>query len=645
MEPDATQNWTQMGSNSMTPESYEGAQTPLEPANPLYAYIGAFVDELARAGVRQVVVCPGSRSTPLALALAAHPNLHVWMHVDERSAAFFALGMAKQSREPVALVCTSGTAAANFFPAIVEAKLAHVPLLALTADRPHELRETGAPQAIDQNHLYGAHVKWFADAALPEASNEALRYIRALADRAVRTTLAVPAGPVHLNFPLREPLIPAAQPLPPVEQRDAAAWYGRPDGTPYTTVTPSKLTLPGDQIERLADTLAGARHGLMFVGPQHYPALRMPLLQLAQRLGYPVLADPLSQLRGANTSEGAPVITSYDAFLRSERFVATYAPDVALRFGPMLTSKPALLYLQRYSACRQIVVDGQAGWEEPSHLAAEIIAADPVDLCERLLATLDQRENTTEREWSQSWRQTDQVAHAALTDAINRFEQPFEGRVFTELAGLLPNGATLVVGNSMPVRDCDTFFWGGWGSASGEQPIRVLGNRGANGIDGVVSTALGISAAQKALGGGPTVLVIGDLSFYHDLNGLLAAKLHGLDLTVILVNNDGGGIFSFLPQVEYPQHFEQVFGTPLGLDFSAAVGMYGGALTRLAGADWANFRAAVSQSLSTEGLHVLEITTERASNVEMHRDLWRTAETALADAGIIPFRHGREATQ
>ncbi|MEO7001543.1 MAG: 2-succinyl-5-enolpyruvyl-6-hydroxy-3-cyclohexene-1-carboxylic-acid synthase [Ktedonobacterales bacterium] len=621
-----------------TPEQRGETHPHIEPANPLYAYIGAFVDELWRAGVRQVVVCPGSRSTPLALTLVnVHPGLRVWMHVDERSAAFFALGMAKGGLgEPVALVCTSGTAAANFYPALVEANLSHIPLLALTADRPHELRDTGAPQAIDQNRLYGAHVKWFADAALPEASNVALRYIRALADRAVGTALAVPIGPVHLNFPLREPLIPAPQPLPPIEQRDAESWYGRPDGAPYTIVTSGKPTLTTAQIERLAETLTTPQRGLILAGPQPDSGLSEPLLRLARRLGYPVLADPLSQLRRPASGDNTPVITSYDAFLRSERFASTSAPEVVLRFGPMLTSKPALLYLQRYSQCRQIVVDGQAGWEEPTHLASEMIAADPVDVCERLLAALGERESGTERDWAQAWWQTDQVTHAALTDAITRLDQPFEGRVFTELARALPAGATLVVGNSMPVRDCDTFFWGG------EQAIRVLGNRGANGIDGVISTALGVSAAQRAAGDeGPVVLVIGDLSFYHDLNGLLAAKLHGLDLTVILVNNDGGGIFSFLAQADYPQHFEQVFGTPLGLDFSSAVAMYGGAFTRLEG-DWASFRAALAQSLSAGGLQVIEVATERASNVQIHRELWQVVEAALADTGIIPFRREQE---
>ncbi|MBO0781872.1 MAG: 2-succinyl-5-enolpyruvyl-6-hydroxy-3-cyclohexene-1-carboxylic-acid synthase, partial [Ktedonobacteraceae bacterium] len=268
--------------------------------NPLYAYVGAFVDELQRAGVRNAVVCPGSRSTPLALCLAEQSAIRVWMHVDERSAAFFALGMAKRLRKPVALLCSSGTAAANFLPAVVEANLARIPLLVLTADRPHELRDCGAPQAIDQNRLYGTHVKWFVDVALPEASNGALRYIRTLACRAATLTLAAPAGPVHLNFPFREPLTPdpqADQPLPLLEQRDAIAWNGRPANAPYIAVDDApRGRTSSAALARLADQLREAPRGLIVAGPGCEPELARPLTRLAQLLGYPILADPLSQL-------------------------------------------------------------------------------------------------------------------------------------------------------------------------------------------------------------------------------------------------------------------------------------------------------------------------------------------------------------
>jgi 2-succinyl-5-enolpyruvyl-6-hydroxy-3-cyclohexene-1-carboxylate synthase len=601
--------------------------------NPTYVYIRAFVDELQRADVHNVVICPGSRSTPLAMVFAEQASIHTWMHVDERSAAFFALGMAKRLAQPVALLCTSGTAAANFLPALVEAHLTHVPLLVLTADRPHELRDNGAPQAIDQNRLYGTHVKWFVDVALPEANNNALRYIRTLANRAVAVTNAIPAGPVHLNMPFREPLLPDAQPdqpLPPLAQRDLLAWYGRPDNTPYVAVTEARdatvgvrgdverdgglaLTLP---YTRLLDTIHATPHGLIIVGPGNDPDALELITLLAQRTDYPILADPLSQLR-SNSQNSRFVLSSYDAFLRIDTFIEQAEPQVIVRFGAMPTSKPLLLYQKRYASCPQIVIDGNGGWEEPTQLASEVIHANPVSLCRSLLpflAVLPERDP----QWIEKWQRAEQLTRHALHSAIQDFTDLFEGRVFTELAALLPQETTLYVGNSMPVRDLDTFFW------ESMSPIRMMGNRGANGIDGMVSSALGASAANEE---GPTVLVIGDLSFFHDLNGLLAARLHQLDLTIILINNDGGGIFSFLPQAAYPEHFEQLFGTPTGLDFAPVVQMYGGSFQRVA--DWYAFRSAVNESIASRGLHVIEVPTMRDSNVQMHRRLWQVVGNAL----------------
>ncbi len=597
-------------------------------ANPTYAYVGAFVDELQRAGIHHVVICPGSRSTPLALAFASQPGIRLWMHVDERSAAFFGLGMARRLGQPVALLCTSGTAAANFMPAVVEAKLSHVPLLILTADRPHELRDCGAPQAIDQNRLYGIYVKWFVDVALPEATNAALRYIRTIANRATALTLAVPRGPVQLNFPFREPLTPepiADSPLPPFALRDATAWNGRPNNTPYVEVSDASLAGPPDaKVAHLASLIRTTRRGLIIAGPYDSPELADPLVRLAQRLGYPILADPLSQLR-CGPHDHQLVLSSYEAFLRVDSFVENMAPELVIRFGAIPTSKALQLYLKRYASCLQVVIDGQGGWDEPTQLAAELIHTDPLALCQNLLIAIETIDGETDhqsvpiQEWITTWQHADQVTRQALQQAMQDFQVPFEGRVFSELANLLPDGATLYVGNSMPVRDLDTFFW------CNRQRLRLMGNRGANGIDGVVSSALGVSAVASP--GEPTVLVIGDLSFLHDLNGLLAARLHQLNLTIILMNNDGGGIFSFLPQAAYPEHFEQLFGTPTGLDFRLAVQMYDGQFQHVE--TWEQFRNALKRGLDTGGLHVIEIPTERVSNVSMHRRLWQIVSKAI----------------
>jgi 2-succinyl-5-enolpyruvyl-6-hydroxy-3-cyclohexene-1-carboxylate synthase len=598
-----------------------------ETNNQTYIYVNAFVDELQRSGIHNVVICPGSRSTPLALAMAQHPALRVWMHVDERSAAFFGLGMAKRLGLPVALLCTSGTAAANFLPALVEAKLSHVPLLVLTADRPPELRDCGAPQAIDQNRLYGTHVKWFMEVGLPEATNEALRYIRTLANRASALTQAVPAGPVHLNFPFREPLTPEPQPnlLQPAQQklRDHIAWQGRLENEPYIRVNDARQDfVPRATLQSLIEKVNETSDGLIIVGPMNNPALIEPLIELAQCLGYPILADPLSQFR-CGPHDQSHLVATYDALLHCTNFMHNMQPKLILRFGAMPTAKTLLLYLKQHSDCPQVVIDGQSSWEEPTQLADMLIHVDPIAFCQDILKMVEKRQNSQDvaSHWLTAWQRCDQLAQQTLHVKLEEFELLFEGRVFSELANLLPDGAHLFVGNSMPVRDLDSFFW------NSQHHVHILGNRGANGIDGIVSTALGISAVSGR--DEPNILVIGDLSFFHDLNGLLAARLHQLNLTIVLINNDGGGIFSFLPQAKYPQHFEQLFGTPTGLGFQPVVQMYGGQFRRIA--TWQEFRQAVMASLVNGGLNVVEVPTERAKNVEMHRQLWRSVEQELSN--------------
>jgi 2-succinyl-5-enolpyruvyl-6-hydroxy-3-cyclohexene-1-carboxylate synthase len=605
------------------------AADALGSSNQTYMYVNAFVDELQRSGIYNVIVCPGSRSTPLALAIAQQPAVHPWMHVDERSAAFFGLGMAKCLGLPVALLCTSGTAAANFLPAIVEAKLSHVPLLVLTADRPPELRDCGAPQSIDQQRLYGTHVKWFVEVALPEATNAALRYIRTLASRAVALTQAIPIGPVHLNFPLREPLTPEPVTNPPLltqQQRDHIAWHGRSDNEPYIRVDDARQDfIPQFTMQYLREKVNETSDGLIIAGPLNTPALAGPLTELAQRLGYPILADPLSQLR-CGSHDHSHIVTTYDALLHSTAFMQHMSPRLILRFGAMPTSKTLLLYLQHHHDCPQVVIDSQNGWQEPTQLADMLIHADPIALCQAMLRIVESHSDRhpsqdASSSWLTTWQQCDQLAREMLHTKLQEFEPLFEGRVFSEFVDLLPDGTNLFVGNSMPVRDLDSFFW------QSQRQIRILGNRGASGIDGVISTALGVSAASSK--DEASMLVIGDLSFFHDLNGLLAARLHQLNLTIVLINNDGGGIFSFLPQANYPEHFEHLFGTPTGLDFHLAVQMYGGQFQRIA--TWPEFRQAVLDSLTNGGLNVIEVPTERASNVEMHRQLWRAVEQDVSN--------------
>jgi 2-succinyl-5-enolpyruvyl-6-hydroxy-3-cyclohexene-1-carboxylate synthase len=580
----------------------------IETPHALSASVGAFVDELVRSGVRHFCVCPGSRSTPLALTIARHPAAKLWMHLDERSASFFALGQAKVLREPVALICTSGTAAANFLPAVVEAFYARVPLIIVTADRPHELRDVGAPQTINQINLFGTHAKWFVDLAEPDAAPGMLRYTRTVAARAVTTARRGPAGPVHINFPFREPLLPK-----PAEA--LAAPEARADERPYVSVATGARAPEAAHVAALAATLADAPRGLIVCGPQDDPHLAASVTRLAEALGYPILADPLSGLRNG-PHDHALVLNSYDAFLRDAAFVERFAPQVVLRFGAMPVSKPLLLYLQRHAQSRMIVVDGDGGWNEPTLLADEMIHADARLLCEALLSQTSTPLRTRTSAWLSSWQMAERNTRAAISAYFAQLDELFEGKVFAELAALLPAGTQVYAGNSMPIRDMDTFF------AGDQRPMRLLGNRGANGIDGVVSSALGAATASS-----PTVLVIGDLSFYHDANGLLAAKHHHLDLTIILLNNDGGGIFSFLPQASEPDHFETLFGTPHGLDFRPLAEMYGAHYQRIG--DWQGFRAALQHSLQAGGLQIIEVPTTRDRNVALHREIWPLVSASL----------------
>lgn len=573
-------------------------------AEALDAVVGTFVAALAAAGIRHVSACPGSRSTPLAIECARSRELKLWMHLDERSAAYFGLGLARMLREPVALLATSGTAAANFFPAVVEASLARVPLVVLTGDRPHELRDNGAAQTIDQLRLYGAHARWFFDLPEPDGTPAQVTFVSAIAARAVATARGEPAGPVHLNWPFREPLVPA-----PGASRSVPVPMAVQVHNPV-------LAPPLALVAELGATLASMPHGLIVVGPDDFgPSFADAVTGLAQRLGYPILADALSGLR-RGPHDRSLVLDAYDAFLR---VASAPDPELVLRFGAIPTSKPLQQYLESQSGARMLVVD-PGGWREPSSLASDVLHVDPTLLC---LSLADPVAEHGTQQWTTEWLALNAAARRAIEARLATQTELFEGKVFTRLAALLPADAVLFAGNSMPVRDLDTFL------PSDDRPLRCVANRGANGIDGVVSSALGASAAGR----GPVVLAIGDISFYHDLNGLLAARKHGLDLLVVLLNNDGGGIFSFLPQADQvPGEFELLFGTPHGLDFRPFVEGYGGRFVRAG--DWAGFDAAVIDGLRRGGLQVVEVPTERARNVAQHRSVWSAVAEALRPTAV-----------
>jgi 2-succinyl-5-enolpyruvyl-6-hydroxy-3-cyclohexene-1-carboxylate synthase len=585
-----------------------------------------FVEELARAGIRDAVVCPGSRSTPLALALRAHARIRVRVLIDERSAGFFALGIARTTGRPVVLLATSGTAAVNFAPAVVEASLARVPLVVLTADRPAELRDRGAPQTIDQDHLYGRHAKGFAELALMEEAPDATAHVRSVAGRAVATALEGPAGPVHLNLPLRDPLIPTE------ELGEVAPAHPAAPEAPFYVAVPGRRTLDPEQVAAIARRFAGIERGLIVAGPLDDPATHEPIARLAAATGYPILADPLSGMRrGAH--DRSLVLAHGDHIVRAGPWIDAHHPEIVVRFGAMPTSKP-ITELIKAAAPELFVVDADGGWRESAVVAATFVRADsgPAALVlSDAVATLrspNRRPGAWPRgSWAQDWLAAELAAGNALDAWLDRLDEPFEGAPFKALGELLPAGSLLWAGNSMPVRDMDDWL------PAGERAVRVLGNRGANGIDGVTSTALG----SAAVAGDPVALVVGDVSFLHDLGALVTARLHGPDLLVVLVNNDGGGIFSLLPQarttapsVGLPAHYEELFGTPHGIEIGPIVEAFGFEYRAAGSGRLADLRTAIEAEIGRPGLRFVELRTDRARNAELHAAAAAAVTGALA---------------
>jgi 2-succinyl-5-enolpyruvyl-6-hydroxy-3-cyclohexene-1-carboxylate synthase len=579
----------------------------------------ALADQLATSGVRHAVICPGSRSTPIAVSLASHPDIRTWVLIDERAAAYFALGMARQLAAPVVILSTSGTAAANFLPAVVEARLSRIPLIVLTADRPPELRDWGAAQTIDQIHLFGSHVKWFVDMPVPDGDDALPRHARATAARAVQTARSDPAGPIHLNFPFREPLLPAdlrptRQPWPNVVRRDSY------DSLPQTDLC---RTVPTSAVNELASQVVREPRGIIVCGPGEVAGLADAATALSATSGYPTLADPLSGVR-FGSHDRAGMIDSYDPVLRDQDTVAALQPEIVIRVGALPTSKPLQQFLMARTDRLHVLIDAGAP-RDPTHLATSYLLGDAA----ATLASLAERVTALGRSghcgWLDSWKAVDRAAAAAIESALAHEDDPFEGRAVSEVAALLPEGATLVVGNSMPIRDVDAFVRGD------RRRLRIVSNRGANGIDGVISTALGAAAVAA----GPVVLLVGDLSFLHDLNGMLAASKFNLDATIVVLNNDGGGIFSFLPQVEQLEAttFEALFGTPTGLDVAAAARLFGASHARPS--DWVAFRRVLCRAIDGRGLSVIELVTDRTRNVTQHRAVWAAVAKALRQVAPV----------
>jgi len=528
---------------------------------------------------------PGSRCAPLVLSLVREPRLRSWSHIDERCAGFFALGMAKATGIPVAVTCTSGTAAANLAPAVIEASHARAPLIVLTADRPPELRDVGAGQTIDQLKLYGDAVKWFSEVDLPDAAAERLRFMRTLACRAYLTALEGPSGPVHLNFPLRDPLV--------LDRELPDDSTGRANGHPFVMreppADPPPARGPGPRPSGRLLFVAGAGT------PQ--PA---DLASYAAEHAIPLLADPLAGAR-----RGGAAVAHYDLLLRDPDFLARHRPDFVFRLGDLPTSKPLRAWLASLADVPQVASDPYGTWHDPDAVVGL-----------RLRGRLPQPDELeVEPGWLDSWRAADATA-AAMIDAQlgDELSEPLIAR---RLVDWLPQDARLFVASSMPIRDVESFL------PAREDGPRVLANRGANGIDGTVSAAFGVAAT----GGGPVALLIGDVALAHDIGGLLAARRHELALTIVLLNNNGGGIFHFLPVAGEADAFEEHVATPHDLDFGQAAALYGCAYDRPTEPE--GLRGAIERSLNG-GTTIIEVRTDREQNLALHRRVAKAVAGAVS---------------
>lgn len=539
-----------------------------------------FASELYAYGVREVVISPGSRSTPLAIAFEAHPNIKTWIHLDERSAAFFALGLIKGSERPVAILCTSGTAAANYTPAIAESQISRIPLIVLTSDRPHELRSVGAPQAINQVNMFANYINFQFDMPVADGSQEMLNTINYQMQIASQYLYGPHRGPIHFNLPFREPLTP--------------------DLEMTENLKSEHKILPHYQknidIQDIKNVLKDKK-GLIIVGDMQHQAVDQ-ILTYATIHDLPILADPLSQLRKFNHPN---VITTYDLLYRSHLNIDA---DFIIRVGKPVISKKLNQWLTRTNAFQILVQNNDKidVFPTPPHISYEISAND-------FFRSLVNEPTVNRKDWIERWQSIEAQSRKAITQHMSQATD--ESAFVSTLIQKLTKDDALFVSNSMPIRDVDNLLF--------DSEVEVYANRGANGIDGVISTALGMAVHKRV------TLLIGDLAFYHDMNGLLMAKLNDIHINIVILNNDGGGIFSYLPQkTAAEQYFERLFGTPTGLNFEYTAMLYDFSFKRLN-----NITDFSQVSFSNMNSYIYEMITNREDNLEQHQLLYQKLSEIL----------------
>ena len=567
-------------------------------------YIAALVDEFYQLGVRHAVFSPGSRSTTMAMLFKEHEGFETYMNIDERSASFMALGIAKAHKEPTVLVCTSGSAVAHYLPAVLEAQYSGVPLIVLSADRPHTLLHVGAPQTVDQHKIFGTAVNYFEELAVPQESHY-YTYPRQVARKAYMKAMDTKKGPVHINVPLFEPLVPelsrnhfeAGRSSFKVVKPNYSNVFCFDNRNNLTHINNAiDIAHGNDGTKEINDLLERYERILILVGPQIDIDEANTIRFFGEALQAPILADPLSNVRGCNTSDG--VISTYDALLAGQALWHELKPDCLIQFGQIVVSKRVQQMIASWNDVEYIEVNPTMDSMNPTGKTTMHVQAS-IDVFTHLHG-----KNNSSDTYLNIWRRLDQAGKKQLSTAIDD-PHCFEGRTIRELQKQIPEDGQIFVANSMTIRDFD-YFW-----FSGESKAVLYGNRGVNGIDGTISTALGL-----AVNGRPTYLVTGDLSLFHDLNGLAVAKTHNLNLTIILHNNDGGGIFEYLPQ-KGTKHFDYLFSTSQGLDYSGAAKLYGCGYTKISSP---NELSSVLANVSQEtGVHIIEIPTNREYSRELHK--------------------------
>ncbi len=580
----------------------------------VYAFVGRFFDALVVAGVEHVVISPGSRSTPLSVTADRTPGLRTWIGLDERAAGFFALGLAKVTRRPAVLVCTSGTAAANYLPAIVEAHYSRTPLIVMTADRPPELRDWGAGQTIEQSRIYGGYPRWSVELPVPAGGEDAIRYAAQLAARAVDTALGTPAGVVHLNWPLREPLAPDSEAM----DREVASVTPEPE----LRFSRGWITADPVDVDELVGLVRSRERGVLCCGPMDAePELVAAIADFARAAGWPVLADPASQMRSAGPYRGAPILDMADALTRTPGFAMNLQPEVVVRIGDTPVSKAQRLWIEAAEPDAVWWLDEGGQWGVPSHGATRVIRGGGTSLLALAAAQLTGLAGR-DRSWCRRLEDLNEVARKAMAGVVES-DTAWSGLSVAAMIGRrMPPDSLLFASNSMSIRLLDLAF------ASRAEPLRVLCNRGASGIDGVTSTALGVAAAGR-----PTLLLTGDLAFLHDLGGLHLARHESIPLTLVVLDDNGGGIFSFLPVAAQGESvgFERLFRTPHDLDLSRAAALFEIDYCRATSLN--ELGSAIDRAFQRPGVSIIHVRMDAATNEARFRE--GVAQVCQAiDAGV-----------